>query len=391
MFEELLLRRNQAKLTSSMKDKFVDALLRLKSDGKYDQYVQWHIDAMNNATPNTVSSFIRNSAHKGPAFLPWHREFLRRFELDLNAIDNDVTLPYWDWTVDGHDIGDSIFDTNFMGNADEGPFKSSNWTFDSSWSSDLRVGIGVHRILNLNNLSFPSISNVNACLAHNDYDSAPWDMASPSGFRNTLEGFNGLNGLHNRIHRIIGGDMGRAYSPFDPLFFLHHANVDRLWAEWQITHPGPDHYVPDDNASSDLLGHRLNDSMYPWNDPAFPELVTTTNVLYHTALGYTYDSIYPRTVEIKKYILLKRRNSNRIICYDENDDHCMIISFYDRDTIPNNEISNNGSYGIMRVHASEYSNYVDMLRNEKPVYARLYPNASSHYLQTNLESIGESE
>ena len=212
MFEELLLRRNQAKLTSSMKDKFVDALLRLKSDGKYDQYVQWHIDAMNNATPNTVSPFRRNSAHRGPAFLPWHREFLRRFELDLNAIDNDVTLPYWDWTVDGHDIGDSIFDTNFMGNADEGPFKSSNWTFDSSWSSDLRVGIGVHRILNLNNLSFPSISNVNACLAHNDYDSAPWDTASPSGFRNTLEGFNGLNGLHNRIHRIIGGDMGRAYS-----------------------------------------------------------------------------------------------------------------------------------------------------------------------------------
>ncbi len=31
--------------------------------------------------------------------------------------------------------------------------------------------------------------------------------------------------------------MATAASPTDPLFFLHHANIDRIWAEWQKAHP----------------------------------------------------------------------------------------------------------------------------------------------------------
>lgn len=39
-------------------------------------------------------------AHDSPAFLPWHRYLIRQFELDLQAIDPTISLPYWDWTVD---------------------------------------------------------------------------------------------------------------------------------------------------------------------------------------------------------------------------------------------------------------------------------------------------
>ena len=34
------------------------------------------------------------------AFLPWHREYLLRFERDLQSINPEVTLPYWEWETD---------------------------------------------------------------------------------------------------------------------------------------------------------------------------------------------------------------------------------------------------------------------------------------------------
>jgi len=54
-------------------------------------------------------------------------------------------------------------------------------------------------------------------------------------------------GPHNDVHRAVGGfdssgspagDMNTSRSPADPIFYLHHAMVDRLWWEWQKGHPG---------------------------------------------------------------------------------------------------------------------------------------------------------
>ncbi|CAE6443097.1 unnamed protein product [Rhizoctonia solani] len=38
---------------------------------------------------------------------------------------------------------------------------------------------------------------------------------------------------HDRVHNAIGGDMLEHYSPNDPLFYLHHAQIDRMWTLWQ--------------------------------------------------------------------------------------------------------------------------------------------------------------
>jgi tyrosinase len=43
---------------------------------------------------------------------------------------------------------------------------------------------------------------------------------------------------HGQVHVNIGGDMQSTLtSPNDPVFYLHHANVDRLWWKWQLAYP----------------------------------------------------------------------------------------------------------------------------------------------------------
>ncbi|MFD0568743.1 tyrosinase family protein [Kitasatospora gansuensis] len=96
------------------------------------------------------------------------------------------------------------------------------------------------------------------------YDFTPWNAGS-RGFRNQLEGFRGP-GLHNQVHRWVGGDMGPASSPNDPVFFLHHCNVDRIWEGWMHRHGRS--YLPGMNASPTLRGHRIDDPIVSPLGPA---------------------------------------------------------------------------------------------------------------------------
>ena len=84
------IRKNQSSLTASEKAAFIAAVKALKANGIYDTFVAQHRAAFM-ASPN-------DPAHGGPAFLPWHREYLRRFELALEQIDPDVSIPYWDYS-----------------------------------------------------------------------------------------------------------------------------------------------------------------------------------------------------------------------------------------------------------------------------------------------------
>lgn len=55
----------------------------------YDEYVPAHILAI-----------MEYHIHDDPAFLPWHRVFVRSFELELEAIYPDMSVPCWDFTID---------------------------------------------------------------------------------------------------------------------------------------------------------------------------------------------------------------------------------------------------------------------------------------------------
>ena len=124
------------------------------------------------------------------------------------------------------------------------------------------------------------------------YDEADWDSnSSLGGHRNKLEGWAWINGnappnTHNLVHVWIGGDMGPASSPNDPVFFLNHCNVDRIWEAWRTATPGRQ-YVPRQSAGSYLFRHRRNDPLYSILTQQQP----TPGQVWNVTGLYTYDSL----------------------------------------------------------------------------------------------------
>lgn len=269
-------RRNQAFLTSDEKVPYISAVGEAKRRGWYDGYVQQH-------------AMISYYAHGGPSFLPWHRYFILLFEKDLQRINPNVTLPYWDWTVDRTPTS-SIWGRDFMGPNGEtgdgkvlaGPFAydSSGWTCISAGGLD--VPPYLRRQFPDKTPVLPTAALVDQCLQQTPYDSPPWDVSSQPSFRNFLE-----MRIHTTVHTWVGGNMGILSSPNDPVFFLHHCNTDRLWAQWQQQHP--DGYLP---KSGGPPGQNQPDLMRPW-DGSDPNRASIASVLDHRALGYVYDTEYP--------------------------------------------------------------------------------------------------
>lgn len=131
----------------------------------------------------------------------------------------------------------------------------------------------------------PTAPEVENALNVVPYDRAPWHFQSGVGggsFRAGLEG-----GIHNPGHMWTGGSMMAMSSPNDPVFWLHHCNIDRLWALWQQRNPGSS-YLPPSGTPRVVRGHALDDPMRPWDQEANPP--TPSKVLDHQALGYSYDT-----------------------------------------------------------------------------------------------------
>ncbi|WP_432128328.1 tyrosinase MelC2 [Streptomyces sp. bgisy082] len=273
----MTVRKNQAALTADEKRRFVDALLELKRSGRYDAFVTTH-----NAFIMGDTDDGDRVGHRSPSFLPWHRRFLLEFEAALKSVDATVTLPYWDWTAD-RTSRSSLWAPDFLGGTGrardgqvtDGPFARAG----DRWPITVRVDGRdfLRRDLGAGGRQLPTRAEVDSVLAMGTYDTAPWNSAS-DGFRNHLEGWRGVN-LHNRVHVWVGGQMATGVSPNDPVFWLHHAFVDKLWADWQARHPGSP-YLP---AAGTRNVVDLHDTMRPWND------VTPADMLDHTP-HYTFDT-----------------------------------------------------------------------------------------------------
>ena len=214
------IRKNQANLSQPERDAFVAAIksLKNKTDGEnYDYFVQLHCDIFKNPS---------SPAHSGPGFLPWHREFLLRFEIALG-----VSLPYWDWGVPDPPSSVLLWRDDFMGGGgvpspDEvvrtGPFSFDKWRI---WlPPDNPTPPVLKRALGRDGGSLPASNHVEEVLRTTPYDVAPWYDYLSGSFRADLE-----NSIHNPAHAWVGGTMVENCSPNDPVFWLHQVRVAKKW------------------------------------------------------------------------------------------------------------------------------------------------------------------
>jgi tyrosinase len=271
----------------------------------YDLFVVWHHVAMYTFTPETQQD--RNAAHVGPVFFPWHRFMLILLELHLQRVldDEGFGLPYWDWAADGdlspdQQVASPVWADDCMGGQGD-PVATGPFAFDkgdaSSWRvrlyGDSRTGQLVRTERGLQRAfaqrapdvsaspTLPRKAEVAAASNLDTYDAPPWNRQSP-GFRNRVEGWlpvHPYSGLHNRVHVWVGGDMLRSTSPNDPVFYLNHSNVDRVWATW-LQDNGPT-YVPDQTAPDELRGHRIDDELNAiLSDPLTPRQMLDVDDFY---------------------------------------------------------------------------------------------------------------
>jgi tyrosinase len=268
----------------------------------YDLFVVWHHTAMLTMTPPTQGD--RNAAHRGPVFCPWHRFMLRQLELNLQRVlnDNAFGLPYWDWAADGQKTAaqqktSAIWAANALGGSGN-PVKTGPFKFNATDPNSFRVRIeadvngqlvqrdhGLRRTLGTQISTLPTKTDTSSLLTLTPYDAAPWDTSS-SGFRNRAEGWAppAAPALHNRVHVWVGGDMLPSSSPNDPVFYLNHCNVDRIWEAW-LTRQGRT-YLPLQTAPASLRGHRINDQMSSLISPP----TRPSDVLDMRSI-YVYDSL----------------------------------------------------------------------------------------------------
>jgi tyrosinase len=238
----------------------------------WDLFTWWHVVAM--SWPTLGGG---NRAHGGPIFAPWHRMYLRRLEQAVQAVTGDAGfgLPYWDWAADGQLSAAAQLSTPIWsrigpprGQITTGPFAQLRVRLVTN-PFDNRIYVVPERPIDRaagQDTAAPTLPNradQTRTLADDTYDRPNWDRATNS-FRNELEGWRDSQTsprqpprMHNRVHVFIGGSMGPASSPNDPVFFLNHCNVDRQWEAW-LTQRGRT-YVP--GAGQGPPGHRANDPM----------------------------------------------------------------------------------------------------------------------------------
>jgi tyrosinase len=156
------------------------------------------------------------SAQNMQLFLPWHRAYLYNWEMAMRDRVAGVTLPWWDWTL-GPPRQNGLPGTFTDRNAADGqPNPLRGFRINQPSATPPLVRNTSRSPGSPNDL--PTQADVDDCLSRSDW--ADFNFA--------------LEDVHDRVHGWVSGDMGViGTSAYDPIFWSHHAMIDRIWGIWQ--------------------------------------------------------------------------------------------------------------------------------------------------------------
>lgn len=237
-------RKNANNLEQIEINKFLEAFIKLNSLPSKRTYTgNEFVKKPNSILHELVLMHTYDAAseiHNRTSFHPWHRAFLLHLERELQLVDPTVTIPYWKCD----EKADNVFTTGFMGVNRKTELDPSEPDFDKRMNEKLcpkfdqtnpMYNYKDHTLWGpLRRAYFyedPAKQGLPAPRMIGDYelvdsDEAPSDFMRWSRFEELWS--------HNRGHVTFTGhvvDVGK--DPVDPLFFMLHSNVDRLWARWQ--------------------------------------------------------------------------------------------------------------------------------------------------------------
>ncbi|KAL8771913.1 MAG: hypothetical protein Q9209_002851 [Squamulea sp. 1 TL-2023] len=282
-------------------------------------------------------------SHTSNLFATWHRPYVAAFEQVLygivqevaNSIENDTSgeyrnaastfrHPYWDWAAPSTD-GTPILPAPVSGSAyimlnlPNGSLTINNPLYQYKFTiSDLSAFPDSPFNAWPQTLRYPSTKTATAT-SQNSLVSQQIQQSQNTyaqRFMNLLQayprfanfsnsawtpgqlGYDSLESLHNQIHGLIGNGGHMAiidYAGFDPAFWLHHAQIDRLFAIWQALHS--DNYV---EASKEPIGSAtipqgvqtdVNTPLRPFHSDTSGTFWTSAGVANVEKLGYSYPEI----------------------------------------------------------------------------------------------------
>ena len=242
-----------------------------------------HGRAAPNGTPDTSNPLWSNCQHGSWFFLPWHRMYLHAFELIVQDVLEDDTwsLPYW-YAIDPDDAGKSVLPPAFRDTS--GSLFTDQRSFPANGGAPL-----------------PDFSQSLIDSLEADVFSTAVGTSTFGGGERSTPRFNaderGLleNVPHGAVHVLVGNDFDTAGNPIrngwmgsfftaglDPVFWLHHANIDRLWQVW-LDHD-PSHANPAGDPAwldTEFSFPQVGGGVHTW---------TIGEVLDTSALGYKYES-----------------------------------------------------------------------------------------------------